>query len=168
MPAGEAFVKGKPFLDKAIEFFERSVQLNSNFSVSTLYWGQALLCLGRTADGLAFFQKLPEDVPGDILKLGGTTLAYAALGDTPRAEAGIAALEGFMKTDLKERAINLLILCRIMLGRQDAALQLIEQDISFRLPLMVYLPTEPMLKPLHAVPRFQELMRQILGEQTAN
>lgn len=152
--------------EEAITFFEKSVQLNHNFSVSTLYLGQALLCAGRAEDALAFFQKLPDDGPGDILKLGGTTLAYAALGDTLRAEAGITALEGYLETPLKERAMNLLILGQAILGRQEAVFELIGQGISYRLPLMVYLPTEPMLKPLRSIPRFQELMWQILGEQT--
>lgn len=153
--------------DKAIESFEKSVQLKSNFSIPILYWGQSLLCMGRAADGLAFFQKLPDDEPGDILKLGGTTLAYAAVGDTPRAEAGIAEIEMKLQTDLTERAMNLLILCQAMLGRTEAALQLIERGIAFRLPMMVYLNIDPLLKPLRSVPRFQELMRQVLGEKTA-
>ena len=153
--------------EKAIAFFEKSVQLKSNFSISTLYWGQALLCMGRAAEGLAFFQQLPDDEPGDLLQLGGTTLAYAALGDTPRAEAGIARLEAALQTGLMERAMNLLILCQTVLGRQEAALRLIEQGIAYRLPMMVYLAKDPILKPLRPLPRFQELMRQVLGEQTA-
>ncbi|MBK9016992.1 MAG: tetratricopeptide repeat protein [Saprospiraceae bacterium] len=92
--------------EEAIEAFEKSIQLKSNFSIASLYLGQALLCQGKAAEGLAFFQKLPDDQPGDILKLGGTTLAYAALGDTMRTEAGIAKLEAVLQTDLMERALN--------------------------------------------------------------
>lgn len=152
--------------DKAIEFFEKSVQLKSNFSISTLYWGQALIGMGRAADGLAFFQNLPDDEPGDMLKLGGTTLAYAALGDAGRAESGIAKMEAALQTDLMERAMNLLILCQAMLGRTEAALQLIERGIAFRLPMMAYLKSDPLLKPLRSVPRFRELMRQVLEHKT--
>ncbi len=157
---------GQEEFEKAIESFEKSIQLRANFSISTLYLGQALVCMRRAADALDFFQKLPEDEPGDLLKLGGTTLAYAALGDAFRAEAGIAKLETALQTELSERAMNLLILCHAMLGRQEVVLQLIEQGIVYRLPMMVYLPVEPILKPLRPVPRFQELMRQILGEKT--
>jgi adenylate cyclase len=153
--------------EPAIEFFEKSVGLHHNFSISILYWGQALIGLGRPAEALAFFQKLPDDAPGDVLKLGGTTLAYAALGDVPRAEAGIAALEAFLPTDLRERATNLLILGQAVLGRQEAVLQTIERAIDERLPLLVYLPNEPLLRPFRSLPRFRELMRQILGERTA-
>lgn len=152
--------------EKAIEYFEKSVQLKSNFSISTLYWGQALVCMGRASDALSFFQKLPDDETGDILKLGGITLAYAALGDTDRAAAGIAKMEAALETDLMERAMNLLILCQATLGRQDAAIRLIEQGISLRLPMMVYLKTDPLLKPLRSNSRFQELIEQVLGKKT--
>ena len=53
-----------------------------------------------------------------------------------------------------------------MLGNQEAAIKLIEQGINYRLPMMVYLYVEPILKPLRSNPRFQELMRQVLGKET--
>jgi adenylate cyclase len=151
--------------EKAMEFFEKRFRMNGVYSVSALYWGQALLCTGRMAEGLAFFEALPAG-PQDLVKLGGTTLAYAASGDRVRAEAGIAALESFLQTDLKERALYLLILCHVALHRPEEALRLIEAGISSRLPLMVYLPTEPMLRPLRPLPGFRELMRRILGDRT--
>jgi len=152
--------------EKAIACFEKSIALKANFSISSLYLGQALLLSGRTDEGMAFFQKLPPDEPGDLLKLGGTTLAYAALGDTVRAEAGISKLEAFLHTDLMERAMNLLISCHTMLGKQEAVFKLIEQGIAYRLPMMVYLNIEPILKPLRPSHRFQDLMLQILGKKT--
>ena len=101
------------------------------------------------------------------MKLGGTTLAQAALGDMDQAKTGIAELESALQTDLMDRAMNLLILCRTMMGEHDAAMDLIEQGIGYRLPMLVYLSIEPILKPLHSIPRFQELMHQVLGEKTS-
>jgi len=152
--------------DQAIEQFEKSVRLKSDSQVSLLYWGQALLLLGRTTESLAFFQNLPDE-PDALLKLGGTTLAQAALGDLDEAQTGIAKLELALQTDLMERAMNLLILCRAMMGKHDEALKLIEQGVTSRLPMLVYLSIEPILKPLHSISRFQELMRQVLGEKTS-
>ena len=37
--------------------------------------------MGRAKESLAYFEKLPEDEHGELLKLGGTTLAYAAMGE---------------------------------------------------------------------------------------
>jgi len=152
--------------EKAIEQFEKSISLKSDSQVSIQYWGQALLLLGRNTEGLAFFQNLP-DKPGDLTKLGGTTLAHAALADMDQAKTGIAELESALQTDLIDRAMNLLILCRTMMGEHDAAMDLIKQGIGYRLPMLVYLSIEPILKPLHSIPRFQELMHQVLGEKTS-
>ena len=41
---------------------------------------------------------------------------------------------------------------------------LIEQAIGYKLPLALLINTEPILKPLHSIPRFQELMQQIFGK----
>ena len=150
--------------EQAIELFNRALQLNADFMGSTLYKGQALLLAGQTAEGLAYFQGLPSDQEEDVMKLGGTTLAYVASGDTKQAERGISKLELALQTDLMERAMNLLILCKAMLGRQEQTLQLIEKGITYRLPMLVYLYVEPILKPLRANARFQELMQQVLGE----
>ncbi|RLD69269.1 MAG: hypothetical protein DRI98_10780, partial [Bacteroidetes bacterium] len=152
--------------EKAIEQFEKSISLKSDSQVSIQYWGQALLLLGRNTEGLAFFQNLP-DKPGDLTKLGGTTLAHAALADMDQAKTGIAELESALQTDLIDRAMNLLILCRTMMGEHDAAMDLIKQGIGYRLPMLVYLSIEPILKPLHSIPRFQELIHQVLGEKTS-
>lgn len=151
---------------QAIEWFEKSVELNPDFAASTLYWGQTLLLEERLEEGLAFFQRLPDDEPEDLVKLGGTTLAYAAMNNTDQAEAGIAKLEASLQTELRGRAFNFLIFCQTLLGRKEAALDLVEQGINERLPMMVYLYTEPLLRSLRSLPRFQTLMRQILGKKT--
>jgi len=151
---------------EAIEWFEKSVKLKSDFMTPILYIGQALILMGRFKEGLAFFQNLPADGPGDLLKLGGITLAYAAGGNRDEAEAGITKLEAALETELMGRALNLLILCHTLLSNQESAIKLIEQGIAQRLPMMVYLYTEPILKPLHAVPRFQELIQEIMGPKT--
>lgn len=152
--------------EKAIECFQKGVKLNPHFNVSMLYWGSALIALGRKEESLVFFQELPDD-PADLLKLGGTTLAHATLGNQAKCEAGIIRLEAALQTDLMERAMNILILCRMVQDEQEEVLRLIEQGIAFHLPLMIYLPAEPMLKALRPNPKFQQLMQQVLGEETS-
>lgn len=152
--------------EKAIIHFRKSLSLQSGFMASTLYLGQAILLTGRVDEGLSYFQSLPIDHSNDHTKLGGTTLAYAALGDRSRAEAGIAELEDALQTESMDRALNLLILCRAMLGQKEETLRLIEQAITHRLPMLVYLYVEPILKPLRSDPRFPQLMQQVLSEQS--
>ncbi len=150
---------------EAIADFEQGIQLKANFSISSLYRGQALIAAGRPEEALAAFEALPEDEPGDILKLGGTTLAHAALGYAEQAMAGIRKLEKLTDTDLVERATNLLILSWSLLGDEEKTLATIQRALELHLPLLVYLPTEPLLKPLRGVQRFQDLMSQILKSE---
>ncbi len=159
------YCQGK--FDEAIEFFKKSTQLSSSHSLSAMEWGMALIQAGRPEESLRFYQNLPEDEPGDILKLGGTTLAYAALGDTVRAEKGLRQLEAFGDTELIERALLFLIYGNFLLGKKEEVLALIEQGIQQRLPLLVYLPGEPLLKPYHSDPRFKALTSRILGKNVS-
>ncbi len=152
--------------EAALECFARARDLNPAFMASTLYYGQALLLLGRGAEGLRYFQALPTEEGEDLMKLGGTTLAQATLQDYRSARVGIERLEAARAGGVVERAVHLLILCRTALGEVAAALELIEEGIALRLPMMVYLYAEPLLIPLRPHSRFQELMRRVLGERT--
>ncbi|MEZ4968627.1 MAG: helix-turn-helix domain-containing protein [Flavobacteriaceae bacterium] len=60
--------------------------------------------------------------------------------------------------------MNLLILCNALLGKTSETMRLIEQGIAQRLPMMIYIFVEPILKPFFNIPRFQELRREVLGE----
>ncbi len=150
----------------AIELFKKGIEYKADSNVSLLYWGQALILMDRAEESLTYFQNLSVDA-SDPVKLGGATLAYAALGETQKAVAGVARLEAALEADFQERVINLLILCHTQLGNHEKAISYIEQGVKYRLPLMVYLYVEPLLKPLRTYPRFQELMRTILGETTS-
>ncbi|MEL6943321.1 MAG: helix-turn-helix domain-containing protein, partial [Bacteroidota bacterium] len=82
------------------------------------------------------------------------------------AATGIQALEDARQTASVERAMQLLILCRMMQGKQKLAMQLIAESIEQRLPMMIYLFTDPMLKDLRALPQFQQWLQEILGDDT--
>ncbi len=151
---------------EAMKWFEKSANFKTDFMVSTLYIGQTKLLMGKVQEGLEYFIGLPDDESGDLVKLGGTTLAFAAGGDKEATATGIEKLETALQTDLMGRAMNMLILSCAMAGDEEAAIRYIEKGIEARLPLMVYLHVEPILKPLRSKPRFQKLMKEILGEQT--
>jgi adenylate cyclase len=154
--------------DKAIEHFKKSVELRSSYSLSAMEWGLALIMSGRASESLAFFQNLPNEDPDDILKLGGTTLAYSALGDTKKADKGLKELEAHMTGEITERALLFIIDSKILLERYEEALELIEFGVQQHLPLLVYLPGDPLLKPLRSDPRFKHLISKIHGEKTSS
>jgi adenylate cyclase len=151
--------------EKAIPFFEKSYELKPDLLFLQVEWGKNLLLMGKKEESLAFFQKLPDDQKGDLTNLGGCTLAYAALGYINKAEAGIAKLEAALETDSMGSAMTFLILCKTILGKHQEAIQLIEKGISYRLPMMLLVQTEPILEPLRSIPRFLELMQQIFGKE---
>lgn len=152
--------------DNAITSFEKAVELKSDFKTSTLYWGQSLLLMGKGEEGLAFFEKLPQNETEDVLRLGGTTMAHAMLGNKDLAEMGIVKLEAALETDFMGRALNLLIMCNALLGKIPETISLIEQGIAHRLPMMIYIFVDPILKPLYGMPRFKELRKEVLGEDS--
>ncbi len=150
--------------DQAIDHFKKSLQHNSNASVSILYWGQALLLMGKHKESLAFFKNRPIDEGGDIQRIGGLTMAHAATGNQEQTKVGIEQLEALLKTDLMERALYLLIICHAVLGEHQKSIQYIEQGFEHRLPMLVYLNIEPILKEVRKMPRVKELMQQIFGK----
>ncbi len=157
---------GQELFEQAIDCFKRSLELKPDFLVPSLYWGLTLVAMGQPKKALIFFQQLPPD-EHDVLRLGGITLSQAALGHVEQAEEGKKQLETTLETDLMERALNLLIYVDAASGKKEAAMDWIDKGIQYRLPMMVYLYTDPLLKPLHSHVRFQEQMRQILGEATS-
>jgi adenylate cyclase len=93
--------------------------------------------------------------------VGGIALAYAAMGNLSQASEGMRKLEAALSTDALERAMNLLILIHTTLGQFNEAIRLIDKGIEYRLPMMVYLTVEPMLRPLHGMPEFEALVKKI-------
>lgn len=149
---------------QAIPYFEKSLELKPDLPFPSIYIGAIPLLKGQALESLNFFQNLPEDKVGDLTKLGGMTMAYAALGDTVKTAEGIAQLEVALQTDAMGSAMKFLIYIKTILGNQNEAIQLIEQGINYKLPLILLLYTEPLVNPLRSIPCFQTLMQTIYGK----
>lgn len=153
--------------EEALPFFEKALQLKPKLPFTPLYIGSMLVLQGRAKEGLNYFENLHDLGAGNLTKLGGATMAHIMLNDTTKAEEGFTQLRAAMQTDSMGRALIFLIFCHTISGNHTAAIALIEQGIEYRLPGILLLYTEPILKPLHANARFQELMQQVLGDRTA-
>ncbi|MFK7772502.1 MAG: helix-turn-helix domain-containing protein [Saprospiraceae bacterium] len=114
---------------------------------------------------MKLFQDFPKDRLGALSKLGGTTLAYISLGEHNKAEEGIAKLKEVLQSDSMGWGMYFLILAYAMMGKYDDAIQMIEEGITHRSPLMITVTSEPILKALYSIPRFQELIEQIVGKK---
>ncbi|MFK8005725.1 MAG: helix-turn-helix domain-containing protein [Saprospiraceae bacterium] len=152
--------------EKAIPYFKKSLSIQPDMPFPILYFGEILLLQGNPSDALTYFKNLPDNKGGGLTKLGGTTLAYAALGDIPKTEEYIIKLEAMLKTDSVGSAMHFLILVKTRMGKQEEALEMLKQAIDYKLPLVLLLYTEPLMKPLRSHPRFQELMNPIFGKET--
>ena len=151
---------------QAIKWLNKSLDLKEDLPFPPLYIGLSYILSGKPKEGLHYFQKLRLHKSGDLTKLGGTTLAYAALQNEEEVLLGINRLEAALETDSMGSAMNFLILIKATFKKYEEVFSLIEQGINYRLPMMMLLYTEPVLKPLHQFPKFQELMRSALGPVT--
>ena len=123
-----------------------------------------LLLQGRVAEGLEMYQNLPASSEKVLSKIQGITLAYSLQGNAEKVAKGIQQLEAAMETEAMGRALTFLMLIHTMEGNHEVALDLLEQVVLHRLPMLVLLQKEPLLKPLRSNPRFQKLMQQVFGE----
>lgn len=151
----------------AIEWLNKSLDLKEDLPFPPLYIGLSHILSGKPEEGLNYFMNLRQEKSGDLTKLGGTTLAFAALQNEDEVLSGIQQLEAYLETDSMGSAMNFLILIKATLQKYEEVFSLIEKGINYRLPMMMLLYTEPILKPLHQFPRFQELMRNALGPATS-
>ncbi len=154
------YTQGK--YSEAVEQFEQNVTLKPDSQVSLLNWGQSFLLQGKAKEALDFFDSLPPGTD-DLLRLGGVTLANIAMGNVEEATLGISKLTAALRTESMDRALNLLIFCHTSSGKHEQALQLIDQGISNHLPMMLYLPVEPFLRPLFENEKFKSLMQKVLN-----
>lgn len=146
--------------EAAISQFAKNLEIKPESRVSVPYWGQALILLNRAEEAFSIFENLPES-NDDLLKTGGITLVNIQLGKKAEVQQGMARIRQHLETEMMERALFFLILCETLLGNHEKALDWLEKGVASRLPMMVYLPIEPMLKPLFGYQRYQQIISQI-------
>ncbi len=153
--------------EEALQCYNRSLELNPTATVSLLYKGQSLIALERYDESLAFFQQLPPDEPGDMIKVGGLALTLAASGRIAEAQEEFAQIENGIASDMMGRATQLMVMVKSLMGNHNEALQYLEQGLERRLPLLIYLFTDPLLEPLCPKAAFKAWKDKILGAPAA-
>ncbi|MEO9892258.1 helix-turn-helix domain-containing protein [Aurantibacter sp.] len=151
--------------EKALPFFEKALVLDPDLVFPPFYIGSIMVIKGQGKKALSFFQNLPVLGKGNLTKLGGTTMAQIALGDTNKTDEGLSKLKDALQTDAMGNAMFFLILCHTMNGNHDAAIALIAKGIEYRFPRVLLFQTEPILKPLRTNSHFQELMQQVFKKE---
>jgi TolB-like protein/class 3 adenylate cyclase/AraC-like DNA-binding protein/lipoprotein NlpI len=147
--------------DLAIISFEKVQSLEPNFVMSYVMHGGTLLSMGRTEEAKMLYEKISDKGTGSIIKLGGITMVYAVQGDVEKTDEGLRLLQAEMNSPLRERVLLFLAVCQCCLGRYKEAIDLYEQGVKERLPIMIMMHLEPLLKPLYQFPRFEQLVQQV-------
>lgn len=146
--------------EQADAAFKRSMALGPYFLFVYSIYGLSLVAQDRPDLLLQEAALVPAIEGGSFEALNIKTLAYCSQKDRQQALPGMLRLQNSL-LEGEERARFLLIHMHTLLGDCEEALELIEQGVSRREPLMTLLREDPLLKPLHQYERFQLAMRQV-------
>lgn len=143
--------------DEALTYYRRCLELNPESTVSYTELGHSLLLSGKHNEALTFFENLPSD-KSELIKKGGIALVHAFQGNMDLVEKEKKVLEEALQSESMEKALYLLIILECALNNTNKAIQYIRQAFEYRLPMLVYLKIDPIIKPLHNLPEFKELL----------
>jgi adenylate cyclase len=149
---------------EAVHHFKKTLSLEPHFTFAYLLMGGSLILMGRAEEALALFKNMPPAGEADLSSLGGQTLAHAVLKNEQQTEYGIVQLRQKLQSDLMGRALFFLILIYTASGKYEEALNLLEEGVKHRVPTLILIEYEPLLKPLRPLKRFQKALKVILGE----
>lgn len=151
--------------EDALRAYKKSLAIDPDFLFSQVMIAAIFLLQGRLADGLAAYQHLPASSEKDLSKVQGITLAYALQGNAEKVAEGIEQLEKATNTPARGRALTFLILVHSIASDDERALEVMEQAMQERLPMLLLLHHEPLLKRLRSKTEFQDKMKQIFGKE---
>ena len=147
--------------EQANQAFSKCFELGPHFLFPYSVWGLSLVAQGR-ADHLLQETALVPDIEGGAFEvLIMKTLANCSLKRVADATVGMAELQNALAGEEGERVRFYLIQMYALLEMDEKALDLIEEGVRRREPLMTLLREDPLLISLHQYERFQNTMRQV-------
>jgi len=149
---------------KAISFLQKALELNSTLPFPPIYIGKSLLMSNKYNEALEYFNQLKGVSIKDLTQLGGKTMCYALLGHISKCNAGLKELEIHLTSEAMDKALIFLILANVLLDNYDKAIDYIEQAYSNRLPIILLLNSEPILKSIRNHQRFKKIMTQAISD----
>ena len=143
--------------DKAIAQYQKTLELDSNFSLARLWLGLSYEQKGMYEKAVAQFQKarLSDDNPAILAALGH---AYAVSGNRDEAEKIINELKRLSKQYVAPYHIATIY---VGLQKNEEAFQWLERAYQGRDEWLLYLKIDQRLDGLRSDPRFQSLMRKM-------
>jgi len=144
---------------EAIEQLRHVIAMDPNHYSAHWFLGQTYAANGQFDEAIASSEKaatLSSRAPGALGLLG---MAYALAGRKGEADKVLNELLGLNRRRYVTPAAVTIVY--IGLGDKDQAFTWLEKAIQERSNVMAYLKVEPMLDPLRADPRFDDLPRRI-------
>lgn len=149
---------------QAIECFKKALSLEPHLTFAYLLCGGSLMLMGQPETALELYNTIPEVGEADLSILGGRTIVHAMLGNQEFIEKGMGQLQEKLTSDAMGRALFFLILVHTILGNNEKALDLLEEGIHHKVPTLVLIQHEPLLKPLRSFSRYQTMLKKVIGK----
>jgi TolB-like protein/Tfp pilus assembly protein PilF len=145
--------------DRAIEQFQKSLEMDPNFAVTRLRLGRALLQKGLYEEAIEQFQKAITLARGSTDMIAALGHAYAVSGNKAEAEN---ILDQLLELS-KEKYVSSYEIAVLYLGldMKEKALDRLEKAYIERCQYMVYLRTDPRLDNIRSDPMFLELLKKM-------
>ncbi|WP_010136705.1 helix-turn-helix domain-containing protein [Ochrovirga pacifica] len=142
-------------------YFNRCFEINNKFIVGYSIYALALIHQKRSKHILRLCEQIPPIEGSDIEIKIMQTLAYAAMQHQSKLQVHLDQLQLLLSSDSRERVRFFLIYVYVLLKEDRLALQLIDQGIENKEPLMTLLKVDPLLKPLHRYQKFNQQLQTI-------
>jgi len=145
-------------VDRAIEQYRKTNELDRYFYPTHWYLGQALAQRGDFAAALTELEEAAtlSDRSTHVLSILG--MVYAMAGERDRARRMLDELQRLSATHYVSQVFTAAVLTH--LDDHDAALDRLERADEDRCPWLLFCMVDPKLAPLRSLPRFQALARR--------
>lgn len=144
-------------------YFKRCFEINNKFIVGYGIYALALAYQNQPKHIIEVAISIPDIDGSKTEQLIMTTLAYAVMQDSTNVETNLELLEPLLNTDSRERVRFFLVYIYTILKQYDTALDLIDEGITYKEPLMTLVKVDPLLEPLHNLERFKKQLQIIFA-----
>ncbi|WP_452226847.1 helix-turn-helix domain-containing protein [Lacinutrix cladophorae] len=144
-------------------YFNRCFEINNRFIVGYGIYALALALQNKPQEIINVANRLPEIEGAKVERLIMTTIAFCLQDKKEKQKANIKALLLLLESDSRERVRFFLIYIYTLIGKYDAALDMMEIGIMHKEPLMTLLKVDPLLLPLHKLDRYNSYLQTIFA-----
>ncbi|TBV25989.1 serine/threonine protein kinase [Meridianimaribacter sp. CL38] len=143
--------------------FKKCFEINKKFIVGYGIYALALAYHKQPEHIIEVAQSIPEMEGSKMEQLIMISLAHAVMQDKAKVEANIIKLKPLLNSDSRERVRFFLIYIYTLLKQHEKALDLIDEGITHKEPLMTLVKVDPLLEPLHNLERFKKQLDVIFA-----